>query len=131
MRVYPCNYTDKRHRSQKKSSLIRQATGRKSKMSQIFQVDADQLYQVSSLFYANARLAEETLRDFMGHVQDLHGYWQGQGATAFFDEMEGHIEPALKSMLEAMSQCTEQVNQLMKQAVEAEHFIKGRLAKQA
>jgi len=100
-------------------------------MSRIFQVDADQLYQVSSLFHTDAQLVEQTLRDFMGHVQDLHGYWEGQGAKAFFDEMEGHIEPALKSLLEAMSQCTEQVNQLMKQAVEAEYFIRGRLTKEA
>ena len=100
-------------------------------MSKLFQVDADQLYQISSLFHANAELIDETMHDLGASMEELRANWQGRGANAFFDEMEGLVAPFLRSTFEAMTLSTEQVNQLMKQTVEAERTIRGRLMKQS
>src|SRR5262245_31240126 len=100
-------------------------------MSRIFQADADQLYEVSSFFYANGELIDETMRDLGASMEELRANWEGRGANAFFDEMEGLVAPFLRATFDAMALSTEQVNQLMKQTVDAERTIRGRLMKQS
>ena len=90
-------------------------------------IDYDQMGQISQMFSAqngaisglNSKLksAQETLQS---------GDWIGRGADAFFKEMEGEINPAMKRLEQAMDEAarvTKQVGQIMNGAEEESSSI--------
>ena len=98
-------------------------------MAQIFQADADRLQHVSTLFHQSAQLADEAMQDLQWHANQLQNAWIGQGATAFYTELEQRILPFLKSLSDALLASNSQVNTLMKHTIDAERTIRSRLVR--
>jgi WXG100 family type VII secretion target len=82
--------------------------------------DYDQLKNVSQTFSSQAETLNgmnQNVRSCMDTLQG--GDWIGQGAQAFFKEMNDSILPTLKRLQSAMSESsriTGQISQIMKQA---------------
>ena len=65
--------------------------------------DYDQLSQISKLFEEQADTTERTLRDMTQHEQVLQGGdWIGEGAQAFYSEMEQSILPTFQRLIAAL-----------------------------
>jgi WXG100 family type VII secretion target len=90
--------------------------------AQRIRVDYDSLAQISQIF---ARHSEETQRIIQRVQQQKDtlesGDWVGKGATAFYQEMDGEVLPALKRLATALStsdRVARQISQIMNQAEE-------------
>jgi WXG100 family type VII secretion target len=84
--------------------------------------DYDQLKNVSSSFSQQADTLNGMNQNLQGNIDTLQGGdWIGQGAQAFFKEMNDQVMPTLKRLQSAMSESariTQQISQIMKQAEE-------------
>ena len=65
--------------------------------------DYDQLLHIAQIFDQQAETTEGTLRDMAQRMQVLQGGdWIGQGAQAFYSEMEQSILPTFKRLVDAL-----------------------------
>jgi WXG100 family type VII secretion target len=82
--------------------------------------DYDALSQITQSFQAQAEATRRTLQSLKRQIQVLEGGdWIGQGATAFYQEMNGAVLPAMQRLgnaLETAAQTTQQISQIIKQA---------------
>lgn len=90
-------------------------------------IDHDQMGQISQIFSAqNAAVAgvNKKLKSAQETLQS--GDWIGKGADAFYKEMEGEINPAMKRLEQAMEEAarvTKQIGQIMNDAEEESSSI--------
>src|SRR5215472_7162898 len=92
--------------------------------------DYDQLNKVASAFRHNVELAQQTLKNLQSTMATLQaGDWVGQGATAFYQEMDQSVLPALQRLitaLDAAANSTAQISSIMKDAEDqAANVLKG------
>jgi WXG100 family type VII secretion target len=84
--------------------------------------DYDGLAKVTQSFSRQAAETEKTIQLVQRCLQTLQsGDWVGQGARAFYAEMEQEVIPSLRRLASALTQAervTRQVSQIMKQAEE-------------
>jgi len=82
--------------------------------------DYDELQKISQIFSAqNSEIARinRKIKSAQGTLEG--GDWIGKGAKAFFKEMNGEVNPAMKRLEKAMAQAariTKQISKIMKQA---------------
>ncbi len=84
--------------------------------------DYDQLKNISQSFSSQADNLNQMIQNINSNVQTLEGGdWIGQGAQAFFKEMNDTVSPMLKRLTNAMSESariTQQISQVMHDAEE-------------
>lgn len=82
--------------------------------------DYDALRQMSADWRQQASETAKSLQQLRSQMQTLEGGdWVGQGATAFYGEMNGQVLPTLKRLTDALnaaSDTTQKISALMKQA---------------
>jgi WXG100 family type VII secretion target len=90
-------------------------------------IDHDQMGQISQVFSAqNSAIAgvNNKLKSAQETLQN--GDWIGKGADAFYKEMEGDVNPAMKRLEQAMEEAahvTKQIGQIMNGAEEESSSI--------
>jgi WXG100 family type VII secretion target len=94
------------------------------------QAKYDELDQISRRFADQAQASGDMHKQVQRAVQSLQkGGWEGQGAAAFFAEMDGQIFPALKRLTAALEQAqsvTVEVKDILQKAdEEASQPFKG------
>jgi WXG100 family type VII secretion target len=92
--------------------------------------DYDVLKQVAQSFQQQAQATAQTLQRVRSQKETLQGGdWIGQGATAFYNEMDSQVLPTLQRLqraLEESARITGQISQVMKQAEDdAANVLKG------
>src|SRR5579859_7652162 len=84
--------------------------------------DYDQLNQLASTFGKNADSCKQTLQNIKSNMDTLQGGdWIGQGANAFFQEMDNSVLPTLQRLVNALSSAqtsVSQISSIMKDAEE-------------
>ena len=82
--------------------------------------DHDQLNQIASRFGRQASDANKSLKRVKGQIDTLRGGdWVGKGASAFYNEMDSELLPALTrlaSALYAAQKVTDQISKIMQGA---------------
>ena len=82
-------------------------------MSDLIRVDHDQMAQVAGKFEQNAQKTSQMLQELQRPYQGLkEGGWIGQGATAFYAEMDGKVIPSLRRLIQALSQAGQATNDI-------------------
>lgn len=88
--------------------------------SSVVRADYDALKSMSQSFGQNATQARQSLQRLRAQLDVLEsGDWVGQGATAFYGEMNSQIVPTLNRLVKALDEAqrvTLQINQIMKAA---------------
>ena len=88
----------------------------------VVRADYDQLKEISGTFNNEAEASQNTNQRLKALIEQLKGGdWIGQGARAFYKEMDSEVMPAMGKLQKAMaeaSRITAQIAQLMKQAEE-------------
>jgi len=92
--------------------------------------DYDALKQVAQSFSQQAQATAQTLQQVRSQKETLQGGdWIGQGATAFYSEMDSQVLPTVQRLqraLEESARITSQISQIMKQAEDdAARVLKG------
>lgn len=89
--------------------------------------DHDQLSQISQGFGREADKTRQTLDRLKQSMEVLkNGDWIGKGATAFYQEMESSILPAVQRLVNAMEMAqriTRQISQVMKDVEEESSHV--------
>lgn len=81
----------------------------------IVRADYDDLAQCAKLFNAqNSSLAKANRRIKSAQDSLQGGDWIGKGATAFYKEMDGEVNPSLKRLEKAMAEASNITNQISK-----------------
>ena len=81
--------------------------------SDVIRVDHDAMAQIASKFEQNAQKTTQTLQELQRPYQGLkEGGWIGQGATAFYAEMDGKIIPSVRRLIQALSQAGQATNEI-------------------
>jgi WXG100 family type VII secretion target len=93
--------------------------------------DYDSLAQLSQSFQQQADATRQTLQQLKSKTDALRGGdWVGQGAQAYYQEMDGHVLPALGRLhnaLEEAGRVTALISKMMKAAEEeASRILDGR-----
>ncbi len=85
--------------------------------------DYDQLKNVAQTFSSQADTLNQMMQNINSNVDTLQGGdWSGQGAQAFFKEMNDTVFPTLKRLNHAMTEAariTQQIAQIMHNAEES------------
>lgn len=88
--------------------------------SSVVRADYDALKSMSQAFGQNAGEARQSLQRLKSQLDVLQGGdWVGQGATAFYSEMNGSVLPTLNRLTRALEEAqriTLQISQVMKAA---------------
>jgi WXG100 family type VII secretion target len=91
-------------------------------MSDEIRANYEQLDNIASRLANQSQAIQAMLQKVKGSMSKLqNGGWIGQGADAFFQEMNGVVLPAsqrLQNVLQEASQVTKTIGQTMKQAEE-------------
>jgi WXG100 family type VII secretion target len=92
--------------------------------------DYDQLKQVATAFRKNVEASQRTLQAIRRNKEVLQGGdWMGQGANAFYREMDDSVLPTLQRLINALetaADSTAQISSLMKEAEDqAANALKG------
>ena len=92
--------------------------------------DYQSLQQVAASFGAQSDAARQSLAQLQRQMVVLQGGdWVGQGATAFYQEMDDSVMPTLKRLADALSsaqQSVTQISQIMQQAeADAAEVLRG------
>src|SRR5258708_7895633 len=73
----------------------------------------DQLKQVASTFAKNSDECKRTLQKIKGNKDTLQGGdWIGQGATAFYKEMDDSVLPTLQRLVNALDTAQNSISQI-------------------
>ena len=96
----------------------------------VVRADHEALARAAQSFGKNASDTSQTLQRLRSQLEVLQGGdWAGQGANAFFAEMNSDVAPTLARLmraLEASHQVVMQISQIMKRAEdEAARFLRG------
>ena len=90
-------------------------------------IDHDQMGQIGQVFSTqNSAIAGVNKRIKSAQETLQNGDWIGRGGDAFFKEMEGEINPAMKRLEQAMEEAarvTKQIGQIMNEAEEESSSI--------
>jgi WXG100 family type VII secretion target len=82
--------------------------------------DYDQLKNVSHSFSSQSEVLNGMNQNLQSCMDTLQGGdWMGQGAQAFFKEMDDQVMPTLKRLQHALDESariTQQISQIMKEA---------------
>lgn len=82
--------------------------------------DYDQLTSVAQAFSTHADNTQKTIQSVKSQMDTLQGGdWIGQGAKAFYKEMNDQVLPTFNRLQRALSEAsriTKQISQIMKQA---------------
>jgi WXG100 family type VII secretion target len=88
--------------------------------ARVVRADYDQLAQMANAFTQQAGQARQMLQAMSKQADTLQGGdWLGQGAQAFYAEMNGQVLPTMNRLvraLEAAGDITRQINQIAQQA---------------
>jgi len=84
-------------------------------------VDYDELANISAAFSAQAEAIGEMERAVQNSMNTLQGGgWIGEGANAFYDEMETLVLPAIQQLHQALDETSHVVNEVAQKMEEAE-----------
>src|SRR5258708_9646783 len=73
----------------------------------------DQLKQVASTFAKNSDECKRTLQNIKGNKDTLSGGdWIGQGATAFYKEMDDSVLPTFQRLINALDSAQNSISQI-------------------
>ena len=90
-------------------------------MADHVEIDYDQMAHIAQACDQQGQEAEQMLRAVRSQVENLRaGGWVGQGADAFFGEMDDLILPALNRLVAALQQAADTVRAVAYQFGEAE-----------
>lgn len=90
-------------------------------MADEIKADYDQLGQVASRFSNQSQAVEEMLRDLRSKLEKLeNGGWIGEGADAFFAEMNDEVIPAVTRLIEALVEGNQVTNEISRHVRDAE-----------
>lgn len=79
----------------------------------VIRVDHDAMGQVANKFEQNSQKMAQMLQELQRPYQSLKdGGWIGQGATAFYAEMDSKIIPSLQRLIQALSQAGKSTNDI-------------------
>src|SRR5690242_1230805 len=75
--------------------------------------DYDQLQAAASRFDQQAQTTRQTLRNLQHHMEVLQGAdWAGQGAQAFYAEMDSQVVPTMNRLIGALEQAADTTRQI-------------------
>jgi WXG100 family type VII secretion target len=84
--------------------------------------DRDQLKQIQGMFSQEAERVNSFWRDLVSKDETLRGGdWIGEGASQFYNEMNGQVYPHLKKLHDALDEAAKtvgQISQLMQEVEE-------------
>lgn len=90
--------------------------------AKVIQVQYEQLQEIARRFEAQAETSQEMHQNIRQHVDSLSNQgWVGEGASAFFGEMEDDIFPALRRLTEAFEESivvTSRISEIFRTAEE-------------
>jgi WXG100 family type VII secretion target len=79
----------------------------------VIRVDHDAMGQVANKFEQNSQKISQMLQDLQRPYQSLKdGGWIGQGATAFYAEMDSKVIPSVQRLIQALSQAGKSTNDI-------------------
>lgn len=71
----------------------------------LFRLDYDILKNIGGSFRGQETAVQQTTQKLSSVIEQLRGGdWIGEGATAFYNEMDGEVIPAMKRLQKAMSE---------------------------
>ncbi len=74
-------------------------------MSSFFRLDYDLIKKIMGSFKGQESTTQQTIGKLVKVIEQLRGGdWIGEGATAFFNEMDGEVIPAMKRLQNALSE---------------------------
>lgn len=90
-------------------------------MADEIKADYDQLGQVATRFSNQSQAVEDMLRDLRAKLEKLeNGGWIGEGADAFFTEMNDEVIPAVTRLMEALVEGSQVTNEVSRHVRDAE-----------
>ena len=88
----------------------------------VVQSDYDQLDKVAGKFAQQSQAMAEMVQSVIQSYEPLHSDgWKGRGSQAFFREMQGEVFPAVRRLIQALSEAnrvTRQIGAVLRQAEE-------------
>jgi WXG100 family type VII secretion target len=82
-------------------------------MGQKIQANYASLQSIKGKFDTDHGNAQQVLNNIMNAYAEVRNTWEGQGATAFFNEMENNVIPRTKKMISAFEQASQITSQLI------------------
>lgn len=74
-------------------------------MVKFFRLDYDMIKKIMGSFKGQEAATQQTIQKLKKVIEQLRGGdWIGEGATAFFAEMDGEVLPAMKRLQDAMTE---------------------------
>jgi WXG100 family type VII secretion target len=90
--------------------------------ARIVRANYDELAKVAGVFDQQAALTESVLEDLCRQLETLRGGdWLGQGANAFYAEMDSQVVPTLGRLSRALGQAADTARQISQSVQEAEN----------
>lgn len=89
-----------------------------------FRIDYDLIKNIGGSFRGQATAVQQTIQKLTRPIETLRGGdWIGEGATAFFNEMDNEVMPAMKRLQNAMSEADRVSKEIERLQHEAEAGI--------
>lgn len=93
-------------------------------MPRLFRADYEALTRIAASFLQEAERVRQTTQSVQRMVETLrNGDWVGEGATAFYREMDSEVLPAMKRLASALEAAGRVTKDLAKLFRETEEFI--------
>jgi WXG100 family type VII secretion target len=74
-------------------------------MAQFFRLDYDMIKKIMGSFKGREAATQQSIQKLSKVIEQLRGGdWIGEGATAFFNEMDSEVMPAMKRLQNAMTE---------------------------
>ena len=74
-------------------------------MAQFFRLDYDMIKKIMETFRRQGGTTQQTTQKLSSVIEKLRGGdWIGEGATAFFNEMDSEVMPAMKRLQNALEE---------------------------
>lgn len=90
-------------------------------MAEHLELNYEGLERIKNAFEQQAQESQNMLRKMSAQVDQLQGgQWIGQGANAFYGEMNEDILPAVQRLVKAMQEASHVVGQIMTEFQNAE-----------
>ncbi|MBX7214435.1 MAG: WXG100 family type VII secretion target [Thermoflexales bacterium] len=88
----------------------------------------DELKTIASKFSSEAEAVNQMNQNLNSNIETLKGGdWIGQGAKAFYAEMDGQVMPSLKRLASALGEAAKVTNQISQTMQNAENEASGSL----
>jgi WXG100 family type VII secretion target len=93
---------------------------------QVFRLDYDQMKNIGGSFRGQEAATQQTIQKLTKVIEQLRGGdWIGVGATAFYNEMDSEVLPALKRLQNAMTEGDKASKDIEKLQHDAESSIES------